>query len=57
MTADGHDSCPSYRGHGWKFYTLRRSPDNGGGTAERGLLELPRVICLACSGTGRATAK
>jgi hypothetical protein len=54
MMAIGHDPCQSCRGRGWKFRTLRRSPDNGGGTAERGLLERPRVICVFCSGTGRA---
>ena len=57
MTANGHDACPSCRGHGWKFRTLRRSPDNGGGTAERGLLERARTICLVCSGTGRAASE
>ena len=54
MTASVHDPCPSCRGRGWKFRILRRSRDNGGGTAERGLLERPRAVCLACSGSGRA---
>lgn len=54
MAASGKDPCPSCRGRGWKFRTLRRSPDNGGGTPERAQLERPRGICLACSGTGRA---
>jgi hypothetical protein len=54
MTANGHAPCPSCRGHGWKFHTLRRSPDNGGGTAELSLLERARGICLDCSGTGQA---
>jgi DnaJ-class molecular chaperone len=57
MTANGHDPCPSCRGHGWKFLTLRRSPNNGGGSAERAMLERPRAACLACSGTGQATAE
>ena len=57
MTANGHDACASCRGHRWKFSLLHRSLDNGDGTAERGLLERPRVIWLVCSGTGRATAE
>jgi len=56
MAANGKDPCPSCRGHGWKFRTLRRSPDHGGGTAERAQPERPRAICLARSGTGRAVA-
>ncbi len=54
MSASGSDSCPSCRGHGWKFVTLRRSAANGGGTAELALLERPRTPCLSCSGSGRA---
>jgi hypothetical protein len=56
MTANGQASCPSCRGHGWKFRTLRRSLGNGGGAAERGLMQRARTICLACSGTGWAAA-
>jgi hypothetical protein len=56
MAASGQGPCPSCRGHGWKFCTLRRSPANGGGTAERGLLQRARIPCLACSGSGRASA-
>lgn len=56
MAATAHDSCPSCRGHGWKFCALRRSLANGGGVAERGLLERAQVPCLACSGTGQAAA-
>ena len=55
MTGDGQDSCPSCRGQGWKFLTLRRSASNAGGTGERGLLRRPRVTCLACGGTGRVS--
>ncbi len=57
MAATGHAPCLLCRGHGWKFCTVRRSLGNGGGTAERGLLQRARVICLACSGTGRAAAE
>ena len=28
MTGSGKDSCPSCRGQGWKFLTLRRSASN-----------------------------
>lgn len=56
MSAIGKDSCLSCRGHGWKLVTLRRSASNGGGTAEIGLLERPRIPCLTCSGSGRASA-
>jgi DnaJ-class molecular chaperone len=52
--AGGQDSCPSCRGHGWKFLTLRRSPANAGATAEHALLRRARVTCLTCSGTGRS---
>jgi len=38
MTANGKDPCPSCRGHGWTLRTLRRSPDDGGGTGERARL-------------------
>lgn len=54
MTANGQAPCPSCRGHGWRFLTLRRSLANGGSIAERGLMRRARAICLACSGTGRA---
>ena len=57
MAATGHNPCTLCRGHGWKFCTLRRSLANGGDAAERGLLKRARVICLACSGTGRAAAE
>jgi DnaJ-class molecular chaperone len=53
MSATGKNSCPSCRGRGWKLVTLRRSAANGGGVAERALLERPRIACLACSGSGR----
>ena len=56
MSATGKNSCPSCRGRGWKFLTLRRSAANGGGVAERALLDRPRTLCLACSGSGRAAA-
>ncbi len=56
MAANGQDLCPSCRGHGWKFLTLRRTAVNAAGTAERGLLRRARVACLACSGSGRAPA-
>jgi DnaJ-class molecular chaperone len=57
MSATGKsNSCPSCRGHGWKFVTLRRSAANAGGTAERGLLRRARVSCLTCSGSGRVSA-
>jgi len=56
MTVGGRDSCPSCRGQGWKFFTLRRSLANAGGTAERALLRRARVACLTCSGTGRSAA-
>jgi hypothetical protein len=55
--ATGHDPCPQCRGRGWKFGVLRRSLVNGGGAAERGLLRRARVVCLACSGSGRAVAQ
>jgi hypothetical protein len=54
MTDNGHDPCPSCRGRGWKFKTMRRSPDNGGGTAETALLERPREPCIFCRRTGQA---
>lgn len=56
MTTGGQYSCPSCRGQGWKFLTLRRSASNAGGSAERGLLRRPRVTCLTCGGTGRVSA-
>jgi hypothetical protein len=56
MSATGNNSCPSCRGPAWNFVTLRRSVANGGGTAERALLERPRTSCLICSVTGRAAA-
>jgi hypothetical protein len=55
--ATGHTPCSLCRGRGWKFGVLRRSLVNGGGAAERGLLRRARVICLACSGSGRAAAQ
>jgi hypothetical protein len=56
MTGGGQDSCPSCRGQGWRFLTLRRSSSNAGATAERGLLRRPRVTCLTCGGTSRVSA-
>lgn len=56
MTAIGQDPCLSCRGRGWKFLTLRRSPATSGGTAESGLLQRARSACLACAGSGRASA-
>lgn len=56
MTAGGQNPCPSCRGQGWKFLTLRRSVSNAGGTAECGLLRRPRVTCLTCGGTGRVSS-
>jgi hypothetical protein len=50
--ANGGDSCPSCRGRGWKFVSLRRSSASSGGVAERGLLNRARTLCLACAGTG-----
>lgn len=52
--AGGEGSCLSCRGRRWKFVMLRRSPANGGGIAERGALQRARVLCLVCSGTGKA---
>lgn len=56
MTAISQRLCPSCRGHGWKFFTIRRSASNAGGTAERALLQRARTPCLACSGSGLASA-
>ena len=56
MSANGTDACPSCRGHGWKFLTLRRSAANSGGTAERGELRRACTPCLICAGTGQASA-
>jgi hypothetical protein len=56
MPSNGKNKCLSCRGRGWKFLTLRRSATNGGGTAERALLQRPRTPCLVCSGTGRAAS-
>jgi len=56
MSATGKNPCPSCRGRGWKFITLRRSAANGGGTAERALLARPGIPCLICSGSGQAAA-
>lgn len=56
MAASGQSPCPSCRGHGWKFFTIRRSPSNAGGTAERALLQRARTPCLTCSGNGLASA-
>lgn len=56
MPSNGKNECPSCRGRGWKFLTLRRSAANGGGTAERALLQRPRISCLFCSGTGRVAS-
>lgn len=56
MVASGQSPCNSCRGHGWKFFTIRRSPSNAGGTAERALLQRARTPCLTCSGSGLATA-
>jgi DnaJ-class molecular chaperone len=56
MAAISQRLCPSCRGHGWKFFTIRRSPSNAGGTAERSLLQRARTPCLACSGSGLASA-
>jgi len=56
MSANGTDVCPSCRGHGWKFLTLRRSAANSGGTAERGELRRACTPCLICAGTGQASA-
>jgi DnaJ-class molecular chaperone len=53
MPASGKTPCPSCRGRGWKFLTLRRCAGNGGATAERALLDRPRTPCLACSGEGQ----
>ena len=56
MSASRKNQCPSCRGRGWKLITLRRCVANGGGTAERALLERPRTACLTCSGSGRVSA-
>lgn len=56
MSATGKSPCPSYRGRGWKFITLRRSDANGGGAAERALLARPRIPFIICSGNGQAAA-
>ena len=56
MSATGKTPCPSCRGRGWKHLTLRRSASNGGGTAERALLNRPRTPCIACAGSGQAAA-
>lgn len=55
MSASGKSPCPSCRGRGWKFLTLRRSAANGGGTAELALLERPRTACIVCAGEGRVS--
>lgn len=54
MTVEVKLPCLMCRGRGWKFSTLRRSLSNGGGVAECGLVQRARVLCLTCSGTGRA---
>jgi hypothetical protein len=56
MLLSDNSSCKSCGGRGWKFLTLRRSTANGGGTAERALLNRPRTFCIVCSGIGRAAA-
>jgi hypothetical protein len=56
MSATGKIPCPSCRGHGWKFLTLRRSAVNGGGTSEHALLTRPRILCLTCAGSGLEVA-
>jgi hypothetical protein len=56
MSVTGKNLCPSCRGRGWKFVGLRRSAALGGGTAERALLERPRVLCITCSGHGQVPA-
>lgn len=57
MSATGKNSCPSCRGRGWKFLTLRRAAANGGGTAECALLYRPRIPCLICAGSGQVAAE
>jgi hypothetical protein len=50
------DPCPSCRGRGRKFVTLRRLVGAAGGASEDELLKRTRTECLSCAGTGKASA-